>query len=117
MRLFNQVNEQLQKYYVTRSMDALREAMEIIAKEIEAPTLQEHTITIAANAEEVEKIIESEGFFRIDLVDGNSDGPIEPGKLVRVVHDGDDPTVGCMILNVAHINDEEVILVAPGGGG
>lgn len=116
MRLFNDVAVPLQKYYVTRDFNFLHEAMGIIAKEIESPALQEHTITVPYSVEAVEQAIQAEGFLNLPMAGAcDSSGPIESGKLVRVVSQEEDSEVGCMILNVAHIDDEVIILVAPGG--
>lgn len=116
MKLFNEIAEQLQKYYLERDFKALHAARRLIEAEIDEPQLQEATITIPATMAEAEQTIKTQGFLRLNLQEGDSSAPVEADKLVRVVPSpvaGVDE--GCLVLNVAHIDDLQVVLVPTGG--
>ena len=115
MKLFNDIAEQLQKYYLGRDFEALHAARELIEAEIDEPQLQEATITIPFEMAVVEQMIKTQGFLRLNLQEGDSSAPVEVDKLVRVFPSDRAEVEGCLVLNVAHIDDLQVVLVPTGG--
>jgi len=116
MKLFNDIANQVQKYYLERDVEALREVIRLVSAEIDNPELQEAIITIPSKMDEVEQIINSQGFLRLGLDDADSTGPVEQGKLIRLFPADKQAEEGCMVLNVVHIDDTQIILVPSGGG-
>jgi hypothetical protein len=113
MKLFDDVVECLQKYYLERDFDALLDAISVIQGELAIPHLQESIITVPLYVSEVEELIKEHGCLRISSSEAESSGSIEVDRLVRV-HSAEDAG-DCMILNVVHLDDSYIILV-PGGG-
>jgi hypothetical protein len=116
VKLFNDVTARLQKYYLERNIEALQEIVILVRGEIADPEVQEATITVADSLEAVEKDINSQGFLRITLDDFvDSTGPVIEGQLIRVFSKGQEAADGCMVLNVAHLDEIQIILVPSGG--
>jgi hypothetical protein len=116
MKLFNDIAAQMQKYYLERDMDALKEVVRLATAELENPELQEVIITIPVKMDEIEQTINNQGYIRLGLNDADSTGPVEQGKLIRLFPADKQEEDGCMVLNVAHIDDTQIILVPSGGG-
>ena len=117
MKLFSDVADQLQKYYLTRDFEALHEARKLIEAEIDEPQLQLNTITLPLEMDVIEKTINTQGFLRVALNEGNSSGPVEVEKLIRVFPSDRPEAEGCMVLNIAYIDGVQVVLVPTGGMG
>ena len=115
MKLFNDIGTQMQKYYLERDAEALREVIRLVTSEIDNPELQEAIITIPSRMDEVEQVINTQGFLRLGLNDADSTGPVVAEKLIRVFPANREEEDGCMVLNVAHIDDTQIILVPSGG--
>lgn len=116
MKLFNDVAVEMQRYYLERDFVALQTVIELIKGEIDDPELQAATITVAGKMDVLEQLINETGFLRMNLDEADSSGPVQRGKLIRVLPTNRVVDDGCMILNVAHIDENEIILVPPGGG-
>ena len=117
MKLFTDVADQLQKYYLTRDFEALHDAVELIESEIDEPQLQENTITVPLEMAEIEKTINTQGYLRLALNEGNSSGPVQVDRLIRVFPSDRTEADGCMVLNIAYIDGVQVVLVPTGGMG
>ena len=115
MKLFTDVADQLQKYYLSRDFEALHEARMLIEAEIDEPQLQEATITVPGEMGELEKTINTQGFLRVALNEGDSSGPVQVDKLIRVFSSSQPDAEECMVLNVACIDGVQVVLVPTGG--
>jgi hypothetical protein len=114
MKLFNDVAAQLQKYYLERNVDALHEVERLVATELTDPELQEAFITLPERLDEIEELINVQGFLRVGLDAGESSGPVVEGKFIRLFSQAESED-GCMVLNVAHIDDTQIIMVPSGG--
>lgn len=117
MKLFTDVADCLQRYYLTRDFEALHEARMLIEAEINEPQLQEATITLPLEMDVIEKTINAQGFLRVALNEGNSSAPVEVEKLIRVFPSDRPEVDGCMVLNIAYIDGVQVVLVPTGGMG
>lgn len=117
MKLLVEASQLIQQYYVTRDVECLRKAIETINSEIQIPTLQEHTIRLEhMSVSDVNKALASgNGFLRIGIQDADSSGVIVADKFVRVYPNDLEDDNTCFVFNVAHIDDNYVILVAVGG--
>jgi len=115
MKLFNDIATQMQKYYLERDFEALHAIAHLVTAEINDPELQESIITIPTKMDLLEQSINSDGFLRMGLDDADSTGPVLAGKLIRVFPQNRNEDDGCMVLNVAHIDDTHIILVPAGG--
>ena len=115
MKLFTDVADQLQKYYLGRDFDALHEARRLIEAEIDEPQLQEATITVPIEMAVIEQTIKTQGFLRLSLQEGDSSAPVEVDKLVRVFPSDRAEVEGCLVLNVAYMDGVQVVLVPTGG--
>jgi len=115
MKLFNEIAAQMQKYYLERDFEALHTIAHLVTSEINEPELQEASITVPVDMDSLEQSINSEGFLRMGLDDADSTGPVVAGKLIRVFSLNRTEDDGCMVLNVAHIDNEQIIMVPSGG--
>lgn len=115
MKLFNEIANQMQMYYLKRDFKALDEIVRLVTSEINDPELQEVSITVPVGMDALEQSINSEGFLRMGLNDAESTGPVIEGKLIRVFSQNQTEDDSCMVLNVAHIDNAQIILVPSGG--
>jgi hypothetical protein len=117
MKVLVETDTLLQEYYVTRDLDCLRRAIETINAELQNPTLQEHTITLnhLSTTEVKAALVANSGFLRVGIREADSDGLIVADQFVRVYPNDLANDTECFIFNVAHIDDNYVVLVAVGG--
>lgn len=116
MRVLSEVTAKLQDYFIRRDGDSLREAMRMLNAELSDPSLQEAIITVPDSLEAVETTITKNGFLRLTLDEADSDKAVIADKFVRVFSAQDPGQNGCMVLNVAVIDDTQIILVPFMGG-
>ena len=117
MKLVTDVAACLQRYYLSRDLEALHETRRLIEAEIDEPQLQEATITVPLEMDAIEKTVNTQGFLRIALNEGNSSGPVQVNRLIRVFPSDRTEADGCMVLNIAYIDGVQVVLVPTGGMG
>ncbi len=117
MKLFVDVSQLVQQYYVTRDSDCLVKAIEAINEELHNPSLQEHTISLRhmSTKDVTEALSSGSGFIKIDNQEADSSGVIVPNQAVRVYPNDLQDDTTCFVFNVAHIDDMCTVLVAVGG--